>query len=271
MRVQSLKKEKAGSERTGIFTTSLLSKVGPHQIALFFTGGHHAGENLDLLLQNRAAGLDKPIQMCDALSRNRAKEFEVLLAHCLPHGRRNFVEVAQNFPAPCQRVLESLGQVFKNDAQTKELNLNPQQRLRFHQEHSQPVLETLHAWMKEQLDLKQVEPNSGLGEAIHYMLNHWEPLTLFLRVAGAPLSNNICERALKMAILHRKNSLSYKTQNGARVGDLFMSLIHTCRLNGANPFDYLSLLQRYAGAVKANPADWLPWNYTRTAATLPPE
>ena len=270
MRVQSLKKEKAGSERTGIFTTSLLSKVGPHQIALFFTGGHHAGENLDLLLQNRAAGLDKPIQMCDALSRNRSQEFEVLLAHCLPHGRRNFVEVAKNFPAPCQRVLENLGQVFKNDAQTKELNLSPQQRLRFHQEHSQPVLETLQAWLNEQMDGKQVEPNSGLGEAITYMLKHWEPLTLFLRVAGAPLSNNICERALKMAILHRKNSLSYKTQNGARVGDLFMSLIHTCRLNGANPFAYLSLLQRYAGAVKAHPADWLPWNYSRTAATVPP-
>lgn len=270
MRVQSLKKQKAGSERTGIFTTSLLSKVGPHQIALFFTGGHHAGENLDLLLQNRAAGLDKPIQMCDALSRNRSKEFEVLLAHCLPHGRRNFVEVAENFPAPCQRVLESLGQVFKNDAQTKELNLSPPQRLRFHQEHSQPIMETLQAWMKEQMDGKQVEPNSGLGEALAYMLNHWEPLTLFLRVAGAPLSNNICERALKMAILHRKNSLSYKTQNGARVGDLFMSLIHTCRLNEVNPFDYLTVLQLYAGAVKANPADWLPWNYTRTAATLPP-
>jgi transposase len=266
MRVQSLKKEKAGSGRTGIFTTSLLSKVGPHQIALFFTGGHHAGENLDLLLKNRALGLDKPIQMCDALSRNRAKEFEVLLAHCLPHGRRNFVEVAENFPAECQKVLESLGQVFKNDAQTKELNLSPPQRLRFHQEQSQPVLETLQAWMKEQMERKQVEPNSGLGEAIQYMLNHWEPLTLFLRVAGAPLSNNICERALKMAILHRKNSLSYKTQNGARVGDLFMSLIHTCRLNGANPFDYLTVLQAHAGAVKANPADWLPWNYTRTAA-----
>lgn len=270
MRVQSLKKEQAGSERTGIFTTGIVAKVGAHPVALFFTGGNHAGENLDRLLRNRATGLGKPIQMCDALSRNRSKEFEVLLANCLPHGRRGFVDVAENFPAECRRVLEGLGEVFKNDAEAKKLNLTPQERLRFHQEQSGPVMKALHDWMKEQRDQKKVEPNSGLGEAIQYMLNHWEPLTLFLRAAGAPLSNNLCERALKMSILHRKNSLSYKTQNGARVGDLFMSLIHTCRLNGANPFDYLSALQRHATAVKATPGGWMPWNYTQADATLAP-
>jgi hypothetical protein len=178
------------------------------------------------------------------------------------------VEVADNFPAECQQVLESLAQVFKNEGEVKKLKLGPEQRLLFHQEHSQPVMEALHAWMKEQMDLKKVEPNSGLGEAIDYMLNHWEPLTLFLRHPGAPPDNNICERALKMAILHRKNSLGYKTQNGARVGDLFMSLIHTCRLNAINPFDYLTTLQRQASAVKSNPGQWLPWNHSQALASL---
>jgi len=242
--------------------------VGPHQIALFFTGGNHAGENLDELLQHRDAGLDQPIQMCDALSRNRSKEFAVLLANCLPHGRRNFVDVAVDFPAACQHVLESLAQVFAHEGQAKAQKLGPEPRLRFHQEHSQPVMAALYAWMQEQMDQKKVEPNSGLGQAINYMFKHWEPLTLFLRQPGAPLDNNICERALKMAILHRKNSLSYKTQNGAQVGDLFMSLIHTCRLNGANPFDYLTTLQRHASAVKTNPGQWLPWNYLQTLASL---
>ena len=85
------------------------------------------------------------------------------------------------------------------------------------------------------------------------MLRHWEKLTLFLRQAGAPLDNNVCERALKKAILHRKNALFYKTQNGARVGDLFMSLIYTCQLNEANPFDYLTELQRHADAGRGQP------------------
>jgi transposase len=93
------------------------------------------------------------------------------------------------------------------------------------------------------------------------MLKHWEKLTLFLRQAGAPLDNNVCERALKKAILHRKNALFYKTQNGARVGDLFMSLIYTCQLNQANPFDYLTQLQRHADQFAASPALWMPWNY----------
>ena len=100
-------------------------------------------------------------------------------------------------------------------------------------------MQKLHQWMKAQLDDKKVEPNSGLGQALRYMLKHWEKLTRFLKVQGAPLDNNIGERALKRAILHRKNSMSYKTLRGARVGDIFMSLIHTCQLNRVNPFDYL--------------------------------
>ena len=121
--------------------------------------------------------------------------------------------------------------------------------------------------MTRQFDERLVEPNSALGEAIAYLLKHWEKLTLFLRQAGAPLDNNVCERALKKAILHRKNALFYKTRHGARVGDLFMSLIYTCQLSGANPFDYLTELQRHAGELAANPQDWMPWNYRRNAAT----
>ena len=122
-------------------------------------------------------------------------------------------------------------------------------------------MEELHGWLTRQLEEKRTEPNSALGGAITYMLKHWDRLTLFLRQAGAPLDNNVCERALKKAILHRKNALFYKTRNGARVGDLLMSLIYTCQLNRANPFDYLTRLQRHADAVAACPRLWMPWNY----------
>jgi transposase len=269
MRIQSLKKERAqsGSGRTGIFTTSIISKIQDHHIALYFTGGNHAGENLGEVLKHRAAGLDKPIHMCDGLSRNLPREFDALLAHCIPHGRRNFVDVKESFPEQCRKVLEDLSLVFKNDAQAKQEELSPLDRLRLHQERSAPILEGLRSWMQEQLDQKKVEPNSGLGEAIRYMFNHWEPLTLFLREPGAPLDNNICERALKLAILHRKNSLGYKTQNGARIGDLFMSLIHTCRLATVNPFDYLTTLVAHAQSVRNAPDQWLPWSYRQTLAT----
>jgi hypothetical protein len=125
-------------------------------------------------------------------------------------------------------------------------------------------MEQLHAWLMAQFAEKKVEPNSGLGLAMRYLLKHWERLTLFLRQPGAPLDNNIRERALKKAILHRKNSLFYKTENGARVGDLFMSLIHTCELCGANPFDYMTQLQRHANELAQNASEWMPWNYPVT-------
>ena len=102
------------------------------------------------------------------------------------------------------------------------------------------------------------------------MSNHWEPLTLFLRVAGAPLDSSIVERALKKAILHRRNSLFYKTQRGAHVGDLFMSLIYTCQLSHVNPFDYLTTLLRNADRFAREPAEWMPWNYAQTLASFAP-
>jgi transposase len=253
-----------GPERTGVFTSGIVSLVENHKVALFFTGRRHAGENLTQVLRRRDAGLAPLIQMCDALSRNVSKEFAVILANCIAHARRQFVDVASDFPHECRFVLETLRDVYKNDALAREQFLSDQARLAFHQEHSRPLLEKLRPWMREQIDQRRVEPNSGLGDAIGYMLDHWPQLTRFLEVAGAPLDNNICERALKRAILHRKNSLFFKTRNGARVGDLFMTLIHTCHLNGINPLDYLTELHKHASELSSDPCRWMPWNYRQT-------
>ena len=252
------------SKRTGLFTSGIISKRGDHLMALFFTGRQHAGENLQAVLEKRSRELSAPIQMSDALSRNLPGEFETLLANCLSHGRRRFVDVVENFPEEVRFVLEILAKVYKNDAVARREKLSSQARLQFHQQESKPLMEELRGWFECQFEEKRVEPNSGLGEAIAYMLNHWKALTLFLHEPGAPLDNNICERALKKAILHRKSSLFYKTQNGARVGDIFMTLIHTAELVGANPFDYLCELQRHAGQLKESPKQWMPWNYRET-------
>ncbi len=146
--------------------------------------------------------------------------------------------------------------------------MSPEQRLRFHQEYSGPLMKGLQEWMEAQLAEHKTEPNSGLGRAISYLLNHWTKLTLFLRQAGAPIDNNIVERALKKAILNRKTALFYKTVNGAAVGDLFMSLIHTCELNGASPFHYLTELLRHVDELKQRPSEWIPWNYRDTLTRL---
>jgi transposase len=270
MRVLRMAREPS-DDRTGVFTSGIVSTKQGQPIALYFTGRQHAGENLRDVLVHRAQALAAPVQMSDALSRNTSalpEGVEILLANCLAHGRRQFVEVAANFPEACRYVLETLGDVYKYDAETRAAQLSPQDRLRFHQQHSEPLMKTLRDWMEAQFAQHLVEPNSGLGKAITYFLRHWKGLTAFLRDAGAPLDNNICERALKRAVLHRKNALFYRTLHGSEVGDLFMSLIHTCELNEANPFDYLTELQRHARELEAKPSEWMPWNYRETLARL---
>jgi len=267
MRILRLIRE-PGDKRTGTFTSGIVSLVDAWTIALFFTGRKHAGENLAEVLKLRAHELPAPIQMCDALSRNTPKGVETMIANCLAHGRRQIVELVDNFPEECRYVLETLGEVYHNDAVSRERGLSPEDRLHFHQEHSGPLMKRLHEWMKAQLAEHKTEPNSGLGKAISYLLNHWQKLTLFLRQPGSPIDNNIVERSLKKAILNRRNALFYKTLNGAGVGDLFMSLIHTCELNGANPFDYLTELLRHAEELKQSPSEWMPWNYRDTLARM---
>ena len=208
MRVLSLDRDADISpERTGVFTSGLVWIVQGRRIALYFTGCKHAGENLAEVLKLRSGDLPPIIQMCDALSRNVPKLVETLVANCNAHGRRNFVKVTANFPEPCRFVLETFREIYGYDAVTRKQGMAAEQRLTFHQEHSKPVMDKLHVWLEAQFDEKLVEPNSGLGQAISYLRNHWQKLTLFLEKPGVPLDNNIVERALKKAILHRKNSL----------------------------------------------------------------
>ena len=154
-----------------------------------------------------------------------------------------------------------LAEVYKHDETCRKDALTDLQRLRYHQAKSQPVMDELARWKALQFDKRLVEPNSGLGKVLNYLTKHWAGLTLFLRKAGAPLDNNLCERMLKRAILHRKGSMFYKTPKGAEVGDICMSLSHTCGLCDVNPFEYLNALLRNPQAVIAQAARWLPWNY----------
>jgi hypothetical protein len=199
--------------------------------------------------------------MCDALTRNLPKPLQVILANCIAHGRRRFVEVANVFPEKCRYVLETLGEVYKNDALCRERGISPEERLRFHQSHSRPQMEELASWMQGQFEDRKGSPTPAWDRRSPTMQKYWKELTLFLRQSGAPVDNNICEQSLKKAILHRKNSMFYKTKNGAQVGDLFMTLIHTCQLCDVNPFDYLIQLRKHPRELSRTPQQWMPWNY----------
>lgn len=239
-------------------TTVIISRNKGYEITLHVTGTDQAGANVSKVLANRSDGLPPPIHMCDGLAANKVSE-DVVVANCLDHGRRKFFEIKTSFTEECDYVLDEMQKVYRFDKETRAMT--PKGRLEYHAKHSGPVMESLRLWMKDQLEWKKAEPNSPLGKAISYNLKRWKELTTFLRVEGAPLSNAEAERSIKWAICHRKNSLFYKTMNGAKQGDIIQSMIRTCNQAGINSFDYLVALRENRSKVYEAPELWLPWNY----------
>jgi hypothetical protein len=255
-------------ERIGMHTTALAVQVGEHTAILYYSSRRHAGENLQGLLDQRAAGLAKPLAMSDALSSNEVADESMLIrCHCLAHGRRKFSDLEEVFPHECQLGLAVIRQVFDHDEQAREDQLSSEARLAYHQARSRPLMAGLKRWLDTQMNEHRVEPNSALGKAMGYMQRHWGSLTRFLSVPGAPLDNNLAERALKLFIRQRKNSLFYKSTHSAYIASVLTSLIATCCYAGVNAVEYLVALQENRHEVFADPAAWLPWAYARSRAS----
>jgi transposase len=253
--------------RTGMYSTGLVASAGERTICLYFTGRAQAGENLDKVLALREPERGPPIGMSDALSANElAEETPIIRSHCLAHGWRKFTEIEDVFPAECQRVIDDLNTVFAHEATTRQEGLTAEGRLAYHQTHSGPIMAKLKSWLEGQLNERLVEPNSSLGKAFQYLLNHWYTLTQFLRVPGAPLDNNTVERALKLMIRQRRNSLFYASTHSAYVASVLTSVIATCAQAGINALAYLVALQTHRAEVFRNPSAGLPWNYTEQLA-----
>jgi transposase len=247
-------------DKIGINTTLIRALTADKQeVALFFTTNSHAGEQWKNLLRLRDEE-DKIISMSDALASNHAHDVhnKTTTALCLVHMRRNFYELRRTYPADAKFVLLRMREVFRREAWLNAKQIAGQERLAFHQKHSAPLMEELHTEALRRL--KQVEPNSYIASAWKYLINHWEGLTQFLRVPDAPLHNNLAEQSLKVPIRHRKNSLSFQTENGALVGDVLTSLLYTAQLNNLSPQLYLETLLLNRKAVRQNPELWLPWS-----------
>ena len=247
---------------TGIVATGL--EHAARTIVLYASGRRHAGENLDRILDDRTEA-GEFIHMADAASRT-PKAKRRIPANCLTHARRYFVELDEAFPEWCERVLDDMATIYRNDDETREMD--PSARLLYHQEHSRPVMTALLTWIEQQFTERLVEPNSRLGKAFGYVKNHWSGLTRFLEVPGVPLDNNVAERELKPSLRHRKNSLFFKTQAGADIGDVLMSQTRTCVVNGVDPVAYLTAIGTHAAEARASPEAWLPWTYKTTLEAL---
>jgi len=253
---------KNGTPRKKAVTSAIISKSAEgHDIVLYLTGGNQAGSNVRKILANRKLDLPIPQYMCDGLAANKVGDITVIQLHCLDHARRRFYELASVFPKECDYVIGELKKVYKAESEAKIENLSPSDRMKYHKEHSQPVMESLGKWMYEQIETGSVEENSDLGRDIKYVLDRWTELNEFCHIEGAALSNSECERAIKSIITHRKNSLAYKTLAGAHTGDVIQSMIATCERSKVNFFKYLEWLQMNKSQVAVAPERFTPWAY----------
>jgi hypothetical protein len=253
-------------ERTGTFTSGFIARSQERDIAIFYNSKRHAGENMERLLQKRDVHAGTVIQMCDALSRNIPSSFKTILCNCLSHGFRKFDDLKEFYPEPCIHVIERLAKVFEHDEKTRDMTKSG--RLQYHQEYSKSIMDELYVYLNNLLSSKQVEPNDALGKAVKYMIKHWHELTQFLRIEGAPIDNNILERALKIPIRGRRTWLFYKTEYSAMIGGVLTSIIYTCVLSDINPLHYLIALQENKNQIVKEPESWLPWNYQDAQARL---
>jgi transposase len=251
------------AQRTGLFTTGMVAKAGEPtkgpRIAIYVSGRRHAGENSAELLSGRPSGLSPPIRVGDASASNRVGEVACVEAGCWFHARRPFVVLERIFPEQAGHVLDVIGDLYRIDASAR--GTTPAERLEIHQQQSLPVLDELKAWIEAQYDELLVEPNSSLSSALEYLLNNWQHLTEVTRTAGVPLDNNEAERVLKMAARSRKNSLFFRNEIGAAIGDVLASVIQSCVLNSVNPVAYLTEVGREWEAVRRAPSEWLPWRW----------
>ena len=221
----------APGTRTGMYPTGWVAQREGHEIGWYFSGRANAevskhGENAGALVQQREPTAGPLLLMSDALSANRLEPtppVEVVVCFCLAHGLRKFSDFEEAFPQPCTYVLGVWDQVFEHDQAARECRLSAEARLTYHQQHSGPLRDALHGWLEQQLEDREVEPNSALGKAFNYLLGHWTELTQFLRVAGAPLDSNVVERALKLMIRQRNNSLFFTSAYSAQVGSVIAS------------------------------------------------
>jgi transposase len=199
--------------------------------------------------------------MSDALVSNRPTTREAITSLCNSHARRQFVDVINHFPDEVEHVLERYSEIWVNDDYTKAEKLTPSARLTYHQQHSAAIMEEIKLWGETHLANETVEENSCLGKAIRYFIKHYVGLSYFCQIEGVKIDNNRIEVILKIIVRDRKNAMFHKTLLGATIGDVIISIIATGSEAGINVFDYFTTLQREKEQVKAQPENYLLWNY----------
>ena len=248
--------------RTGCHTTCVIAKLDDgHTAVMFFTGIHHTGEIMDLIVEGRHEDLPPPIFMGDCIESNTVTACTVYYAGCNAHAVRRFKELAERYPDQTGYALERYRAIYDNEDAARKEKLSPEQRRDYHQEHSRPLLREIAEYGEDLFEKRKVEPNSDLGRAFEYLIGNERRLSAFARHQNAPLDNNSVERVLRICIRLRETTRFFRNAVGAGVADTILTVGTTAMHYEVNLIDYFVDIQRHAEDVRENPTAWLPWNY----------
>jgi len=267
--------KKPETVRSGIHTSvscAVLPELG--KVVLFDSGLHHCGEITGKLLSARTVE-ETIVLMADSSNANTAylpdgPTCNTVIANCNSHVVRKFRELETAFPDAAAFFEQAYAQVFRNDAHCRIQGLTAAQRLAYHREHSLPLMEGMERRARADFDSKTVEPNSTLGKAYNYFLNHYDRFIAFCHTENAPVCNNLAERMLKAFIRQRKASLFFRNTLGATVADILSSLLVTAHANGLNPVRYLEAMLLHPELLRSDPDAFLPWNFMARFGEGPP-
>jgi transposase len=164
----------------------------------------------------------------------------ITLLTCLVHIRRYFHKALKNNKVLSEYFLNETRIIYDIETFADRKNLADEKRAAIRQKHEQPILDRLKLWLLEKKADKSITPDSPIGRAVTYAINHWEFLYEFMKDGKLLLDNNGVERAIRPVTLYRKNSLFAGNEHGAGRAALYFSLLETCKLNKIDPFEYLN-------------------------------
>jgi transposase len=256
-------------KRTGCHVSAIIARLaGGQHAAVLRIGIQHTGEFLDEILAARSCDLPPPMIMGDASSSNAVTILKIEMCGCNSHAIRRFKDLEEQYPQEVAPILEAYRAIFKHDAKTKADAMTDAERLAYHRTHSRPLFKQMCRDANALFEQRIVEPNSNLGGALDYLLNHQRALGAFFRLPGAPICNNLLERELRLPVRLRDAAPLFRSREGAAIAASLWTLCITALLNSVNLFEYLGHLQRFANDVRMSPNKWLPWNYEQRVDVL---
>lgn len=223
-------------------------------------GGQHARDFLGLPGQGGWQGK----LVCDDFSGYKACfEMGVKEAGCLAHARRKFHELWANHQSTVgEQALKLFVQLYEIEREVHQLDAAERKRIR--QERARPVAEAMHLWLTGQR--KKVPDGSATARAIDYSLGRWQALTRYIDDGDLPVDNNWVENQIRPIAIGRSNWLFAGSLRAGQRAAAVMSLVHSARLNGHDPFAYLrDVLERLPTQPASRIAELLPHRWQSKA------